>query len=428
MSQRTQVASADATPHKWIFDLLFGATPAVTWAAVGELPDGYRAVDRFAVLPAGADRAFAVSLASRQGASSAVTSYNALRPFRRRLARNAMGLGLRTGIIQMMRPQVEVGVAVAASPRERTDVLISEYLSGLFGEPVVVSFGCGGGPYRKPVLQVFSTKGAALGYVKIGWNDWTRDAVRSEAAALTICTSRAGPIGVPDLLHHTSWRGLDLLITAPLPWGIVRYGMNSPVPSTEVLREIGGLSQICQSELAGSEWWLDLRKRIKEHVADSAAAGRLVRLTDAVERLHGRTTLEFGSWHGDLVPWNLARLGGRLYAWDWESSAPAAPMGFDALHFYFQVAFVARGRPVDEAASFAIRHGGPALDGLGLAAGVHDLLSTLHLLELTVRHEEARSSSGDCDAHFFPAALDAIEHMLERPPGISSLHPLASSA
>jgi len=423
--ERMQAPSAAVPPHKWIFDLLFGSTAAVSWAAAGGLPDGYRAVERFAVLPAGGDRAFAVSLRSRQGASSAVTSYSALRPFRRRLARSVMGLGLRTGVVQMMRPQVEVGVA--ASPREPTDVLISEYLRGLFGQPVVVSFGCGGGPYRKPVLQVFSAKGAALGYVKIGWNDWTREAVRSEAAALAARASRCGQIGVPDLLHHTSWRGLDLIITAPLPRRIVRYGMNCPVPSTEVLREISGLSQISQSELAGSEWWLELRGRIKEHVADSAAAARLVRLTDAVERLHGRTTLEFGSWHGDLVPWNLGRFGGRLYAWDWESSAQSAPLGFDALHFYFQVAFVARGGPVDEAASFAVRQAKPALDGLGLADGVHDLLSTLHLLELTVRHEEARSSSGDCDAHFFPASLDAVEHRLDGRPGISFLHPLTSS-
>ncbi len=428
MPQRTQVASAPPG-YRWIFDLLFGITPTVTWAAVGQLPPGYQAVDRFVVLPAGADRAFAVSLASRSGASSALTSYNALRSRRRRFARRVMGAGLRTGIAQrLQRWQVDIGVAVGATPRERADALLWEHLGLLFGRPVIIAFGCGGGPYRKPVLQVFGTDGAALGYVKIGWNDWTRDAVRREAAALTAGADRAVRFGVPALLRCSSWSGLDLVVTAPLPRGITRYDTDASLPGTDVLREISALSPVSSSELARSPWWLSLRERIKVGVADPDMAGWLSRMADGVERQHGRAELPFGRWHGDFVPWNLARLGGRLYAWDWESSAQSAPVGFDALHFHFQVAFVGRQRPVEEAAALAAGRARPALGALGVPPGQRDLLAPLHLLELTVRHEEARSSSGDRDMRFLPAVLPVIERGLATPPSVTVLHSAASSS
>jgi hypothetical protein len=124
--------------------------------------------------------------------------------------------------------------------------------------------------------------------------------------------------------------------------------------------------------------------------------------------------LRFGTWHGDLVPWNLARLGRRLYAWDWESSTPDAPLGFDAVHFHFQVEFVARGLPLGQAVPVAARHAAPALAELGLTAPGCGLLVVLHLIELFLRHEEARGSSGEADDRFYPAVIEVLDHELRQ--------------
>lgn len=412
----SQTAAAPAG-YAWLMDVLFSAGSTVTWAAAGELPAGFRVADRLAVLPAGPGRSFIVSLADRHGTSSALTSYNALRSPRKRIARRVLGIGLRAGLAQpLLASKIDVGTAAGATPDQLGGALLTEHLSRLFGRgPVVIAVGSGGGPYRKPVLQVFGTGGKPLGYVKVGWNHWTRDAVCREAAALSACAAHPMRLGVPALLDHSQWRGLELLVTAPLPPGVRRLGASARLPWADVLREVSGLSQISVSELSTSTWWSGLRARILNGVADPTSRARLGRAAESIQRSHGHTSLEFGTWHGDLVPWNIAQLGSRLYAWDWESSAPEAPVGFDALHFYFQVAFVARRSSLETAAAFADHSARTALAGIGAAPNIHGLIATLHLVELAVRHEEARSSTGDVDDRFYPAVMDVLEQALAFP-------------
>jgi hypothetical protein len=423
--RRVQWAPASAT-YAWLFDLLFASSPTVTWAPAGQLPPGFRRVEQFSVLPGGGGRSFMVSAASRRGSSAALTSYNALRPPRRRVGRVVLGLALRLWPGNpLASSRIDIGVAAGASAEEIGGALLSEHLAELLGRrPVVIAFGGGTGPYRKPVLQVFGIEGTPLGYVKIGWNDWTRAAVRREAAALRACAAGPMRLGVPDLLHSGQWRGLDLMVTAPLPRTARRPG--NILPGTDVLREICELSPRCVTELAVSSWWADLRSRISG-VADPNSAARLDAIADGLDSRAGRVRLEFGRWHGDLVPWNLARVGPRLFAWDWESSAADAPLGFDALHFHFQVAFVAERRLLDEAVALAARNAGPALASLGIAGPAASQLGTLHLVELAVRHEEARSAAGDADDRFYPGVLDLLEQAGPMQPA-SAGRPVADQA
>ena len=129
-------------------------------------------------------------------------------------------------------------------------------------EQIVMAFGGGTGPYRKPVLQVFSTGGTPLGYIKVGWNDWARAAVSREAAALRACAAHPMNLGVPDFLGLSVWRGLDLLITGPLPRASRRVGSKSGLPPASVLREISALGPGFTGELAVSPWWLSVRSRM----------------------------------------------------------------------------------------------------------------------------------------------------------------------
>jgi hypothetical protein len=395
--------------HAWLFDLLFGGAPTVRWAATGALPAGYERADRFALLRAAPGRAFVLSLGARRGASSALTSYNSLRSGRTRLARRVLGLGLRTGLAQpLLQDKIDIGVMRGATSAELAENLLGHHLQHLFGRgPVVVAVGSGSGPYRKPVLQVFAADGVPLAYIKVGWNDWTREAVRREAAALQACRQHQMLLGVPAFLGLSSWRGLDLLVTGPLPGDIRRLSTRSGLPDVRVLREISEIAPGFTGELAASPWWLSVHSRI-QGVADLAARSALEQAAERIEGAHGHMPLKFGAWHGDLAPWNLARNGSRLYAWDWESSAPCAPLGFDVVHFHYSVAFIAQRRPLAEAAAVAAGSAGAVLDALGVPERAHRLVALLHMVELAVSHEEARRSTGDVDDRFYPAALGVI--------------------
>ncbi len=154
--------------------------------------------------------------------------------------------------------------------------------------------------------------------------------------------------------------------------------------------------------------------RITSAVPDPVSRERLTAAAGRISRAHGQERLEFGRWHGDLVPWNLASLGAKLYAWDWESSAASAPVGLDAVHFGFQLAFVTGRLPLAESVRRAADAARPALTTLGVPASAQGMLSELHLLELAVRHEEARGSTGDADGRFYPAVFDVLDQLSER--------------
>ena len=95
---------------------------------------------------------------------------------------------------------------------------------------------------------------------------------------------------------------------------------------------------------------------------------------DGVEAVHGGRERAWARWHGDWVPWNLARSGRGLVAWDWEYSEPGAPVGLDELHCIYQVA--------------RHRRGGQVQDALGLvrASAEDQWLADAHLVMLSTRH------------------------------------------
>jgi hypothetical protein len=406
--------------YAWMLDLLYGAEPSVTWAAAGSLPAGYERTEQLAELPSAPGRSFLVSLATRQGAASALTAYNALRSGRRRVVRRALGTALRTGLAQpLIRTRIDIGVRSGTTAEQLAADLLTEQLravcdAGRPGSttPLVVAIAGGEGPYRKPVLQVFSATGTALGFVKVGWNEWTREGVRREAAALRACQSRPVTFGVPELLGLFDWHGLCLLVTAPLPDQVRGTGMNDPLPEVSVLREVSRLSDPVAGPVAASAWWRGLCSRIRQNVTDPSSRVVLERMVSQLEASHGGVQLDFGFCHGDFVPWNLATLGRRLYVWDWENSAPDAPLGFDAVHYHFQVNFVGRGLPLGEAVALAAQSARPALVELGVPPAHCGLLAALHLAELFVRHEQARGTAGVTDLRFYPAVAGVLEELL----------------
>ncbi len=317
-------------------------------------------------------------------AAHTLRAYNRLRPPRVRAARSVLASAFDLGLGR-----------VVASPRSITvpadHESLLDHLADVLHEPAV----CFAGTARvrdgfvTPVLQLFSTEGTCVGFAKIGWDDVTREMVATEAEAL----DRAAVAGlrrvhVPAVLWHGRWHDLAVLVTAPMPASVRRLSARDRVHAP-ALSEIAAIDGPVRTlPLRRSPYWQDAAR-----VAGEAAVAGCPATADRFEQLdreHGDVDLPFGRWHGDLVPWNLARAGHDLHAWDWAYSAPGVPVGFDALHFAYLPRVVLDRTPPDAASTLAAANVEPVLVALGLDDSQRRAVAALHRFEQDLREERAR--------------------------------------
>ena len=390
--------------------MLWGNSEWVRVSVNRPAPPGHRLVESFAVLPSASRPRFLVPLSSRRVASRSLRLYNALRPPRRRLARGALAVGMSSGIGQLaLRDRVNVSVPHGPSPGDLSRLLLSRHLGEVLGGvEVAVAVGIGGqGPFRKPVLQALSAAGRPVGFVKVGWNDVTRRMVGQEARALARAgTRRLDHIGVPALIHHGGWRNLEISVASPLPDGVRRYEPSRGLPSAAATAEVAGIRGLREMPLGHSNYWAHMRGRLGLLLEGEGglAAEPLVHFMQAMEEGHSAKRFSFGTWHGDWAPWNLAWSGRRLFAWDWEYSGEEVPLGFDPLHFEFQLAFILERTSVGRAATRCRSRAAPLLHALGVPGELHGPLASLYLLEIFFRHYEAKLAGAGHNPRFFPAA------------------------
>ncbi len=109
----------------------------------------------------------------------------------------------------------------------------------------------------------------------------------------------------------------------------------------------------------------------------------LLRLADAVAAHDSDRELAVGCYHGDWVPWNLARdsATGRLWAWDLEYGAVTGPAGLDALRWVFQVQHVLHRVSFGQAVAAMAEAAPDLLPQLGLDPALAPVLIRLHVLE-----------------------------------------------
>lgn len=239
---------------------------------------------------------------------------------------------------------------------------------------------------QKPVLQVFRLDGAVLGYAKLGHNELTTSLVRGEADALTrIGALLPRSFRVPQVLHHTRWSGLEVLVISALATTGEPVTHCARISAT---REISGLTGTTSRPLAESDYWSRRRAAIArlEETPDSIRVAALAR---AVDERHGADVLTWGGWHGDWGAWNMGMGETALQIWDWERYDAEVPIGFDALHFAAQaVRPVRRDRRRQEAAFLdAVPH---LLDELGVRAPRREPTLHLYLLEMALRYTDAQ--------------------------------------
>ncbi|GAA0940416.1 hypothetical protein [Nonomuraea longicatena] len=227
---------------------------------------------------------------------------------------------------------------------------ISAYLSEVFGQPVttVLHIRPARRANRKPVLEAHTGSGL-LAFVKIGDTPRSRELVNAEARTLAkLADLPLKTVVPPSVLHHASWRDLSVLVTAPLP---VRRGRMPATLLTEAVR----------------------RGRVPTPL-----------LTEAVKEIAATGGPE-SAWHGDLSPWNVsASADGRLLVWDWERYEVGVPLGFDAVHHFFQRAL--RRMPPRTAASACLAQAVPVLAPYGLSAAQARQTVLRYLIALADRH------------------------------------------
>ncbi|MEV0808421.1 hypothetical protein [Micromonospora sp. NPDC050200] len=373
----------------WVSRAVFGDPRLWLDVSAGAPPPGHRVAARYAVVPSVARAKFLLPLVSRRVGAASTLAYNALRPPRVRANRLAVGVlaGLgATGLARM--PVLTVAVPDGVDPSE---LLLAAYLGRLAGRRLHAAIGIRPpDPHHKPTLQLFDDRGAAHAYAKVGWNDATRAMVAAEAVALR-ALPRAGEDfpDVPRLLRELRWGDLAVTLVEPMPARVRRlpHPQRPEVAAMLAVARRGGPAAEPRP-LRGSPFLADLGARA------GRAGGPVVDAVAALVARDGDTALEFGHWHGDWVPWNLGRHGGRLVAWDWENSGAARPVGFDLAHQGFQSALSLRGRSVPEAAAELVavlqRHG----DAFGLDATRRRLVADAYLVELWLRTAELAAGGG----------------------------------
>jgi hypothetical protein len=387
------VSTADPRARQ---DGLGWVTRAVFAGPVGlEMGDDPAATARYAVIPSLDHARFLLPLASRRVTAASVLAYNALRPLKVRASRAAIGLLARAGGLAALRPPI---VSVHGGP------LLSQHVAELLGvERLHAAIGIRPpDPHHKPTLQLFDDAGQPRGYAKIGWNEGTGDLVRAEAATLTGLPPAGGDLpATPRLMLHTQWQHREIAVVAPMPRGVrrIRHPDRPRLAAMLAVARRGG-PPAPRRPLAGSTFLATWRRR----AAGTAAAP----LIDQVVARDGALALEFGDWHGDWVPWNMARHRGELVLWDWENHAADVPVGFDLAHQAFQTALSTHRRPASECATAvdtALNTHGSAL---GLDPPGRRFIADAYLIELWLRTYELSRGGAGWNPKLHPALLDVL--------------------
>jgi len=162
--------------------------------------------------------------------------------------------------------------------------------------------------------------------------------------------------------------------------------------------------------LAGGVYWSSLRDRVADATDDpvNPVGGDQARAIEELERAYGSREIPFGSWHGDWTPWNMTRVDGSLFVWDWERAEGPVPIGLDLVHFDFDVRVKIDGLSSARAIHDSALELGWRLETLGLPSGLTHLLATLHVLEMTLRFQEARAQGVNVADTIYGPALHAI--------------------
>jgi hypothetical protein len=373
----------------WACRLLFGSGggPVAARRRGEPAPAGFERAEAYLALPRAANPRLLVPLGSPRAAAAALARNHDATSQKARLARAALGAGLKVGLTQRVADRVDVFVDPALSAAERPQHLLTGHLRKIFGRSDLEMAVILGVPRlnRKPVLQVLASDGTVVGYVKAAWNDLTAGLVRNEARVLAdLAAAKPSTFTPPAFVAAGPWGDLELIAASALPNAARPDPAQILDPPMAVIAEIAGLWGRSTAPLADSPYWAGVRERL----GGIGGSDRLRRAVDWIERRHGHDDIAFGAWHGDFTPWNMARLGDITYLWDWERSSPA-PAGLDLLHFLFQGVCRFEGKTPAAAVEICSERTPALLPAIDVPPATEPALWLLYRLELLLRYDEA---------------------------------------
>jgi hypothetical protein len=398
----------------WLGALLFaGSVPEEAILVADAPPPGYRSVFAFRALPNAHHPYLLMPLDSRAAAAGSVHHIGNPLKRRMRVAESALSLSFQMGVGQRVLNQ-RLHVCVPRAVELEAPTLIDRAL-GVVGRTDLSTAVILGRdrPNRKPVLKLLAPDGTPVAFAKVGWNGVSRDLVRHEAEVLAAMgTEERHPSSfrVPSVIGYDPADRVDLLVVTPVPQASgLRGGPPSDVPM-RATHEVAVGEGVSWDALAASAYWSVVQRRVNDAAGDagnpvaSAQAEAFEQLTTG----YGSRDIPFGSWHGDWTPWNMTRVDDTLYVWDWERAEGPVPVGLDLMHFDFDVRVKIQGRPAERAIRDSALESRTRLEALGLPSGLSHLLASLHLLEMTLRFQEARARGVRVADTIYGPALRAI--------------------
>ena len=356
----------------------------------GRLPDTHVVAEEYVVLPDIRRARFLVPVGAPAAVRSAFSTHLTTVSGGSRALGQLIAQGFRSGAAErLLKDRLVIGIDRRVPRDQWREHLVLSELSALLGQDDLVAVH----PVRrftpnaKPTVRLFERSGAACGYGKLGWSAPTRALVRNETAALKALDGGVAGLTVPRPLLSGSFDRagspeLEYLVTTALPPGL-RAWTQPPENDAELLVHIAESGAVGTSTVGSSPYLDRVRRRIQAaQPACPSEADALAGWLAQLER--DQQQLRFGRWHGDWVAWNLALTGRGVAAWDWEYSAPDAPVGFDLLHWHFQHRLAAPGGNLDTAATeLAARL--PGLGTLAVPETARELVADLYLVEMLTR-------------------------------------------
>ena len=317
-------------------------------------------------------------------------------------------VGSRTGVATaVVRARARISVADDTPADDLPQLVLSSYLAQLFGtETVELAVRVGSDrPNGKPVVTVMTAAGEGLGFVKIGWNELTREMVAREAQVLAQLTATPPTsFDVPAIVHAGRWQGFELMVVRAVLTDAAIPGSEPPLEAGREIAEIGGRtrSALADSALVGLG-------------ASSGSPGvehpTLGKSIATITERHGAQLLDVGGAHGDWTPWNMGRSNGRLVVWDWERFDTEVPIGIDLVHFAFMVALRQRHRAPAEAQAHVLGTVPVLLDQLDVPGALAPLMLQLHHVEMALRFAEARAQGVTTRHDLFAERLvEMVDH------------------
>ena len=300
---------------------------------------------------------------------------------RRRKKMAAVALAKSGALAKLWRGRVNVVTSASLALDGQASLLA--HLNEVVGQPCLhaMTFGPPLRLNRKPVIQMINPQGDVVGFAKIGWNQRTKELLNNEIAWLRkLEVSVPKSFAYPAVLNAGSWRGVDYALFDPVPSTYRSEVEPSSLVGNDVFAEIAELSGTEVTPLIQSAFVDRIERYLRRHPNFNLIARYLEQ--------HRDMPLTFGSWHGDVSPWNVSTIGGLPHIIDWEYAASPVPVAFDMFNAIFQVEVMLKRKNPEEVTTQIVGRASEMAEGtFGLSPDEISVSFGCFLIEVIAKHK-----------------------------------------